>query len=142
MFFHHEILHYTYTGKEYTCVGMKLIKILDCDAIHSVKGALVTSSKELLKSDPILSKFADIFEGLGELPGEYKIQHKMDAIPIVNPLCRLPVALRSVVKAEFNTMVSKEIITPVTEPTPWVSSMVVAQKKNGKICICLASIKL
>ena len=34
-------------------------------------------------------------------------------------------------------MVSKEIITSVTEPTPWVSSMVLTQKKNGKICICL-----
>ena len=92
MFFHHEILRYTILGKS-TCVGMKLIKILDCDAIHFVKGASVTFSEELLKSNPILSKFADIIEGLGELPGEYKIQLKMDAIPIVYPPHRLPVAL-------------------------------------------------
>ena len=120
-----------------TCIGMKLIKILDCDTIHSFKEATLAYSTEQLKSDPILSKFADIFEGLGELPGEYKIQLKPDAIPIVNPPRRLPVALRSVVKMELDTMVSKEIITPVTEPTPWVSSMVVTQKKNGKIRICL-----
>ena len=41
------------------------------------------------------------------------------------------------VKMELDTMVSKEIIIPVTEPTPWVSSMVVTQKKNRKIRICL-----
>jgi len=34
-------------------------------------------------------------------------------------------------------MVTKQIISPVTEPTPWVSSMVVAQKKDGKVHICL-----
>ena len=91
-----------------TCIGMKLIKILDCDTIHSFKEATITSSTEQLKSDPILSKFADTFEGLGELPGEYKIQLNPDAIPVVNPPCRLPVALQSVVKMELDTMVSKE----------------------------------
>ena len=30
-------------------------------------------------------------------------------------------------------MVEKQIIAPVTEPTPWVSSMVVAQKKDGRV---------
>lgn len=34
-------------------------------------------------------------------------------------------------------MVGKQILAPVTEPTPWVLSMVVAQKKDGRICICL-----
>ena len=120
-----------------TCIGMKLIKILDCDTIHSCKEATIASSTEQFKSDPILSKFADTFEGLGELPGEYKIQLNPDAIPVVNPPRRLPIALRNVVKMDLDTMVSKEIITPVTEPTPWVSSMVVTQKKNGKIRICL-----
>ena len=46
-------------------------------------------------------------------------------------------ALRGVVKAELDAMADKQIITPVTEPTKWVSSMVVAQKKNGKVRICL-----
>jgi len=34
-------------------------------------------------------------------------------------------------------MVTKQIISPVTESTPWVSSMVVAQQKDGKVRICL-----
>ena len=39
-----------------TCVGMKLIKIIDCDVIHSVKEAAVTSTTEQLKKDPVMSK--------------------------------------------------------------------------------------
>ena len=79
-----------------------------------------------------MSQYTDVFDGLGELPGEYTIQIKPDAMPIVNPPRRLPVALRGMVKAELDAMGDKQIITPVTEPTKWVPSMVVAQKKNGK----------
>lgn len=34
-------------------------------------------------------------------------------------------------------MTEQEIIAPVTAPTPWVSSMVVVPKPNGKLRICL-----
>ena len=34
-------------------------------------------------------------------------------------------------------MVDMDIITPVTEPTDWVSSIVVVQKQNGELRICL-----
>ena len=36
----------------------------------------------------------------------------------------------------------REIIAQVTMPTPWISSMVVVPKKNGKFCICLDPIDL
>ena len=41
------------------------------------------------------------------------------------------------VKSELDAMVEKQVIVPVTEPTPWVSSMVVVQKKNNKLRIYL-----
>ena len=34
-------------------------------------------------------------------------------------------------------MVKANIIAPVTEPTKWISSMVVVPKKNGTLRICL-----
>ena len=34
-------------------------------------------------------------------------------------------------------MVNANIIAPVTEPTKWISSMVVVPKKNGTLRICL-----
>ena len=67
---------------------MKLIKVLDWDAIHSFKEATVTSSKEHLKHDPILSKLADI----NFLKDSEIFLENMDAIPIVNLSRRLPVA--------------------------------------------------
>ena len=116
-------------------IGMKLVQILDCDNIRSVTTDMPGSPTTL--SDPILHQYSDVFNGLGKLPGEYTIQTYSDKVPVINPPCRLLVSLREVVKAELHTMVTRQIISPATEPTPRVSSMVVTQKKDGKVCICL-----
>ena len=39
--------------------------------------------------------------------------------------------------AELNDMESKEIIKPLNEPTAWVNSIVVNEKQNGKLRICV-----
>ena len=90
-----------------------------------------------VRSDPILCQFEDVFNGLWELPGEYVIQIKPNSVPVVNPPLRLPVSLRSKFKVELDAMVDQQILAPVITPTPWVSSMVVAQKKDGRVRICL-----
>lgn len=41
------------------------------------------------------------------------------------------------VRAELNWMVDLGVMTPVTEPTKWVSSMVAIQKKNSDIRLCI-----
>ena len=61
--------------------------------------------------NPILRQYHDVFSGLGELPGEYTIQAKANSVPVINPPHRLPVSLRSVVKAELDMMVDEDIIT-------------------------------
>ena len=60
-----------------------------------------------------------------------------DAIPVVHPPRKLPAALRDRVLAELNDMETKGIIQPVTEPTAWVNSMVVNEKRTGKLRICI-----
>ena len=42
-------------------------------------------------------------------------------------------------KAELEEMEKANIIGEVEEPTDWVSSMVVVEKPNGKLRICLAT---
>ena len=40
-------------------------------------------------------------------------------------------------KTELDKMVADKIVTPVTEPTAWVSSVLVVPKKDGSVRICL-----
>ena len=107
---------------------MQLIKILDSDIVHSVTQQS-TIPRELI-IDKVLKNFKDVFEGIGELPGEYTIHTNNDVLPVVHPPCRLPISLQGSVKQELDAMVAANIIAPVSEPTRWVSSMVVVEKKK------------
>ena len=118
-------------------VGMKLVQILDCDSIHSISAD--TQGTQLLNNS-VLYQFKDVLTGLGELLGEYAIKIQPNSVPVVNPTRRLPVSLRRIVKSELDAMVEKQIIAPVTEPTQWVSSMVVAQKKDGRVQAKVSSV--
>ena len=106
------------------------MQILDCNNIHAItSNTLIPHNSSKALSNAIPPQYHDMFNSLGELPVEYTIQINPNSITVVNPTRRLPVSLRSVVKAKLDMMVDKQIITPVVEHTPWVSSMVVAQKK-------------
>ena len=78
--------------------------------------------------DPILDEYKDVFNGICTNP---------DVAPVVHPSRRLPIALQETVKNELDILVNQEVLAPVTEPTEWVSSMVVTPKKNNQIRICL-----
>ena len=55
----------------------------------------------------------------------------------IPPARRVPVATRDKLKQTLEHLTQQGILTPVTEPTDWISSMVVVTKKNGILRICL-----
>jgi len=58
--------------------------------------------------------------------------------PVIRPAHRIPVAMKDRVKAELDRMQELGVITPVSEPTDWVSSMVATNKKDKQeIRICI-----
>ena len=87
--------------------------------------------------DQLLAEYSDLVEGIGEFPGEHSLTLRPDANPVVHAPPTTPVALRDKVKKELSRMEANNIIVKVTEPTDWVSSMVVVQKRNGDIRVCL-----
>ena len=46
--------------------------------------------RENVTSDPVLSPFADVFQGVGSLPEEYSIQRDKAVRPVVHPPRRVP----------------------------------------------------
>ena len=113
-------------GRE-SCIGMKLIRILDSDIIHHVSDQRGLPSVVL--NDHVLSKNTDVFEGLGELTGHYTIHTNPEVQPVVHPPRKLPIS------GELDKLVETNVIAPATEPTPWVSSIVVVQNNNKIICL-------
>ena len=85
----------------------------------------------------VISKYADIFDGLGELEGECDIHLRPDAIPVVHLPRRVPIAICNKLKLELDRMKKDLVITKVTTPTDWVNSLVTVEKANGSLRICL-----
>lgn len=75
-----------------------------------------TGVSENVTNDLVLNTFADMFQGIGCLPGEYSNQLNKNVHPVVPPLTRH---------------------TPVTEPTDWVSSVLTVPKKDRSVHLCL-----
>ena len=55
----------------------------------------------------------------------------------MHPARRVPFALKQKLKAELNRMVSLGVIEKVDKPTDWVNSIVIVEKSNGDIRLCL-----
>lgn len=106
-----------------------------CEEMNLVKRILAISKQNIQSC--ILDEYLEVFEGMGCLPGEYRIQLSNDARPVVHAPRKLPVALRDDVKRKLDEMLDLGVIEKVEGPTDWVNSMTVVKKPNGEIRICL-----
>ena len=125
-----------------TCLSMNIVTYLDNDKLNKPDTqdaeVFMLQNTSLLSSQQLVKKFPTVFkEGVGKLAGKYQIRLQGDASPVQHAPRRVPVALRDRLKTTLDSMVKAQIITPVTDPTPWISSMVVVPKKSGALRICL-----
>ena len=80
----------------------------------------------------------ELFDGLGKLDREYKIQLREDAKPyaLTTPRC-VVIPMLPKVKAELEHMERMGVVSRVKEPTDWCAAMVVVPKTGGKVRICV-----
>ena len=90
-----------------------------------------------LTSEQIFDKYAPCFEGIGRISEPYHIKIDDSITPVVHPPRKLPATSQDRVQAELFDMESKGIIKAVNEPTAWVNSMVVNEKRSGRLRICI-----
>ena len=79
----------------------------------------------------LADQFPYVFQGTGKLSEPYHLQIDPSAKPVVHPTRKVPLALKTALKEELDLLESLQILTPVSEPTPWVSNMVIVKKPNG-----------
>lgn len=57
--------------------------------------------------------------------------------PVIHGCRTIPVAVINRLKTTLQDLMKREVIAPVTEQTEWVSNLVVTEKKNGSLRVCL-----
>ena len=103
--------------------------------------AVASSIPRPLTREQVLRDYSDCFDKIGKFPGEkYTIKLRDDAKPVIHAPRTVPVHIMPYYEAELKKMLKEDIISPVTEPTEWVNSIVVNVKetpKGKKVRLCL-----
>ena len=67
----------------------------------------------------------------------HHIEVKDNVKPVVTLVRKVPHTLKPKLEKELKRMVDLDIIKPIKKPTEWVNSLVIVEKPNGKLRICL-----
>ena len=146
-------LKISYQGRS-TLSHFKVVRVKGCPSVLGCKQSLELGIIQLnifdLSSTPlvnlakknVLEDYRDCFEKIGKFPGEkYHIKLIENAKPVVHPPRTVPVHILPLYKAELEKMLKEKVISPVSEPTDWVNSIVCNLKDlpNGekKVRLCL-----
>ena len=85
----------------------------------------------------IAEEYPELFHGLGQFRRIHTMQTRPEVQPVVHAPRRVPFVLRDRLKSELDKEESLGVIVKVNEPTDWVNSITIFEKKNGSLRICL-----
>jgi len=92
---------------------------------------------DTVKSGDILDEFSDLFTGIGSIAGEHHIVIDDTVPPVVHPPRRIPLTVEAKLKNTLDNLEINGIITKQQSPTKWMNSLLVVEKKDGTLQICL-----
>ncbi|XP_046861263.1 uncharacterized protein LOC124454503 [Xenia sp. Carnegie-2017] len=107
-----------------TCRDLDLISINDVCEIHQAE-------------QNIFVEYQDVFKGIVLVNGQYHIEIKSDAKPTIHPSRKVPLSLMPRLKSTLENLTETGIISKVDRATDWVNSLVIVEKRNGLLRLCL-----
>lgn len=115
------------------------LRIIIVNRVHEVTLKVSQKSSPIPDTQTLMDLYPDRFEGIGNFPGECRIELKSDAEPVVCPPRRYPIHLKGEIQQELDKMQQLGVIEPVpeTETTEWLNSLAFSRKESGKLRICL-----
>lgn len=83
-------------------------------------------------AEKLLKNYQDVFEGIGNIPGQYALKCNPNAKPVAQPARPIPAPLREPTRNKLIQLQNLGIIekVPVGEPTPWCAALHVVKKKT------------
>ena len=111
---------------------LNLIKrVMEVNDMESGKPLNFTNAPDFIED------FKDCFGDIGTLRKKHHITIDPSNLPVIHAARQTPFSLQPKLKAELSRMCKMGVIEAVHEPTDWVSSLVMVEKPNGKLRVCL-----
>ena len=105
--------------------------------ILQVAEPVAQESYQELTMEKIAATYQDIFQGLGCMEGTLCLEVDKSFAPSIMPPRRVPLSQKERLKQELTRLERANVIKREEEPTDWVSSLVVTEKPNGKLRVCI-----
>lgn len=113
-----------------------ILGLKDCLKLGLIK-RVDLFKKGINTREELINSYSHVFTGTGNFPGLHHITVKSDAVPVVNPPRRVPLALTGKLKQSITHLEQQGIVSRVDRPTNWVHNLVIAEKTNGELRLCL-----
>ena len=88
-------------------------------------------------NETFFSEFHDCFREIGTSNTTHHIEVKNNVKPVVTPVHKVPHVLKPKLEKELKKMVDLHIAELIEKPSNWVNSLVIVEKSNGKLHICI-----
>jgi hypothetical protein len=115
-----------------SCESFKLVQRLT-----SVKSVHNLTENKPLTTDVLSNSYSDVFAGLGAYDQPYHIELDPSVPPVIQHCRRVPFAKLPALQTALESLEKQGVIAPVDRPTDWVHNLVVTEKKNGSLRLCL-----
>lgn len=120
-----------------TCVTLNLLQRLD-DIKSDLDNPTSNVPKPKINSkDDLVKKYEDVFTGVGKFQNKLKLELNENTVPVVNSVRRVPESIKPKLKETLDRLVHEGTITPVNHVTNWVNNVVIVEKPNKSLRICL-----
>ena len=118
--------------------------IVDCE-VSAILGYETSNAMGLVRRvhtviDPrtkLINDNRDVFGGLGAYDRPYDIHLDPTVETVVQPRYRVPYSRMQPLKDALDSLAQRGVIAEVNRPTEWVHNLVVTEKTNGSLRICL-----
>ena len=117
--------------------GPSLLGSTDCERLGLIMCVDTVGHTTRTLQDEIQLKYPELFKGNGSLPGTHSFVLKAGSTGVNHAPRRVAFAKRPNLKDELNRQMKAGYLAMVNEPTNWVNSMVMTERQNGNVRICI-----
>ena len=111
-------------------IGLQTCRDLELISINNIG--------EVQENQPdLLAEYDDVFTGLGLVEGEYHIELSTDAKPTIHPPRKVPLSLMPKLQETLEKLTKQGVVSKLDRATDWVNSLVIVEKKDGSLRLCL-----
>ena len=110
------------------CTSMNLVKRVAIDSV---------SNTTVLTKDSFLYIYGDVFTGIGEYKKPCHIEMDSSVPPVIQHCRKVPYARYDNLKQTLSDLEEKGIVASVDKPTDWVHHLVITEKRDGRMRVCL-----